>query len=186
MKTLISHLEHYLGRIQEGWTDPSNRNDKNFQIARFVMPEDRLQCFSTIGFSNYGLVSPYSGKSVHAELLMMVHAGIDRPAAILDQIARELIASGKAILRGDVIGPRGRIFDCGKMTALYATLPVYFPDEFSTCVIDEVRKIAIIWLVPITTDEAEFIKTYGWSQFEDRLEKQGVDLTDIERESILL
>jgi hypothetical protein len=48
-------------------------------------------------------------------------------AGILFQVAAALIASGRALLRGEVIGPRGPLFGSGPMIALYAIAPGYLP-----------------------------------------------------------
>ncbi|RJX41703.1 hypothetical protein D3P09_07085 [Paenibacillus pinisoli] len=64
-------------------------------------------------------------------------------------------------------------------------MPVYFPDSFHTfeCVGD----VSIIqaWLVPITFDEAKFIKQYGWEDFEDMLVNIDPDLVNFKRASII-
>jgi hypothetical protein len=183
---LINHLERYLGRNEEGWTSPPVVGDKIFQVARFADGESGGHCFSTIGLSHYPLRLKQSGKEMRCELLMMVHKGIDRPAAILHQVGLEMIDSGSALSRGDVVGPRNKMFESGDMSALYATIPVYLPDEFAACDVEELGPVVFIWLVPIHEKEAEFISRMGWDKFEDKLEEQDVDLTDVERDCLSL
>jgi hypothetical protein len=51
-------------------------------------------------------------------------------------------------------------------------------------VIGPLRTVVFIWLVPITADEVKFVQENGWEIFEDFLEKENPDLTDIYRQSI--
>ena len=62
------------------------------------------------------------------------------------------------------------------MEALYATNPVFVVDEFS-----DFPNIAIIWLAPISIDEAAFIEAEGWSAFEEMLEIRAADPVDVFR-----
>lgn len=61
------------------------------------------------------LVSQSGRTGVHQELLMhLPMAGQPRnAAALLLQVAAELIAQGRGLLRGEVIGPRGPLFGSG-------------------------------------------------------------------------
>jgi len=42
-----------------------------------------------------------------------------------------------------------------------------------------------VWLIPITGQEAEFVKSTGWSKFEDILERSSPDFWDLDRESVI-
>jgi succinate dehydrogenase flavin-adding protein (antitoxin of CptAB toxin-antitoxin module) len=39
--------------------------------------------------------------------------------------------------------------------------------------------------VPISTEEADIVRTHGWSEFEDLLEAQDPDLFDLNRPSVV-
>jgi hypothetical protein len=104
-------------------------------------------------------------------------------AGILFQVAAELIDRGHGLRRGEVLGPRETLFGRGRTTALYAAVPVYLPDSFAVCR-EANRTIVLTWLVPITADEADVVRTQGWQAFEDALVTHNPDLTDIERDSI--
>ena len=107
----------------------------------------------------------------------------DRPpnaAAVLFQVAGGLIRRGAGLLRGEVVGPRGRVFGRGNLTALYSTAPNYLPDAFAVCE-DGKRSIVLTWLVPIADSEAAFVRSRGWRAFEDALVAQNPDLTDFDR-----
>ena len=100
--------------------------------------------------------------------------------ALLQQVGMEVIAGGRPVLRGEVIGPRGALVAGSEMEALYAALPVYFPDDFAVYEADDAN-VAIVWLVPISAGEASYVSSYGWKAFEDRLVECDPDLTDIYR-----
>ncbi|MET7355502.1 suppressor of fused domain protein [Streptomyces mirabilis] len=64
------------------------------------------------------------------------------------------------------------------MTSLYAGLPVYFDDDFFSVTIENGSDVAIVWLIPITDQETDFIREKGWEAFEDALVRQDPDLLD--------
>ncbi|MEW1847243.1 suppressor of fused domain protein [Nonomuraea angiospora] len=187
MAHLVQHLEHFLGRIDSGAAgDDSTPTD--VQVIRFSpnAPFTGVTTWSTLGLSHHHLGQP-SGHSLHQELVM--HMPNDREpgniAGVLFQVAGELVQRGRGLARGEVIGPRGRLFARGEMTALAATTPVYLPDSFAVCDTPAAR-IVLTWLVPLTDAEARFAHTHGWHALEDILVAQDPDLTDIERASVHL
>ncbi|WP_082306870.1 suppressor of fused domain protein [Bacillus sp. FJAT-27245] len=93
--------------------------------------------------------------------------------------------SQAAFLRGDVIGPYGPIFDGSNLETIYVTSPGYFPDSFDTFKEDNTKTIIMAWLIPITSEEAEFIRKNGWEEFEVKLEVSDPDLIDLNRKSIV-
>jgi hypothetical protein len=62
------------------------------------------------------------------------------------------------------------------MEALYAAVPVYLPDEFG-----QFGDVVIVWLVPVSRSEADFVFVRGWPAFEERLIDIDPDLTDVDR-----
>lgn len=91
-----------------------------------------------------------------------------------------VLKTHQALLRGSVIGPAGALVPGSELTALYVTMPSYFPVDFATYPSDD-GDIAIAWLVPITSNEANFVAKYGWDPFEDALVEQDPDLVDFHR-----
>lgn len=105
--------------------------------------------------------------------------------SLLHQVAMNALAQQSALLRGDVLGPQGPILPESSMEAFYVGMPVYFPDDFSTCE-EQGRTIVIAWLIPISRTEADFVFNHGWSAFEDQLVDHDPDLTDPLRPSLQL
>ena len=185
--SLPQHLEQYLGKIDVGWSTPDQAIDA-IQIVRFAGAVANGLPFSTLGLSRYELRSRVSAKVIRQELLMIVPSTLrDGPIPdLLQGVARETRDSERALLRGDVIGPRGRLFKNYEMEALYVSEPVYLPDsfgEFSES--GRAEAIVIAWLVPITHNEAHFVLANGWRAFESMLTELDPDLVDLSRASIV-
>jgi hypothetical protein len=182
---LVEHLESYLGQITGG-SKGDTTTPTALQVVWFGpdVPFEGASTISTLGLSKHHLAQP-SGKGLHQEILMHFPTSKWPPSAagVLFQVAGELIDRATGLLRGEVIGPRGRLLGSGALTALYAAAPVYLPDGFAVCT-EANRTIVMTWLVPITDQEADFVRTHGWSAFEDALVKENPDLTDVDRNSI--
>jgi hypothetical protein len=180
---LIDHLEYHMGLIDGGWTRNGEGEKQAFQVARFRnTPVRGAMTFSTIGLSRCEMHSPVSGKRIQQELILSVPAPLaEGPVpALLQQVAGEAIASGHAYVRGDVIGPRGALFDGSSLEALYVCAPMYFPENFAVYSGPE-GDIVIAWLIPISSHEAAFVKRVGWHAFEDCLISEDPDLIDVWR-----
>jgi hypothetical protein len=188
MVEFADHIERYLGSIQHGWSRWLQSDLMPFQVAECSggVVNDAIS-FITLGLSNTELVSRVSSKLIRQELLMTFRSatrGIGVPS-LLQQVGCEAMKHGTAFLRGDVIGPRDKLFANGCLEALYVTLPVYYPDAFSIFQKTNSTNIIIAWLVPISAMEADFVKRNGWSQFESVLEKKDPDLLDPYRNSVI-
>lgn len=185
---LVEHLERYLGAIDVGWKTDADGSALPFQVVRYTRgagPD--TVAFSTLGLSRFGLRSPTSGREIRHELLMVVPESLkDGPVpGLLQQVGMGALKSGRALLRGDLIGPHGPLFPGSSMEALYVAMPAYFPDEFASCVEDG-QAVAIAWLIPVSVTEAKYLAVHGWDAFEDRLVERDPDLTDVYRASLRL
>jgi Suppressor of fused protein (SUFU) len=185
MTELIAHLESYLGAISGG-TGGDESTPAGLQVVWFGAnrPYTGVTTIATLGLSRHHLAQSAS-RGVHQELLMhLPMAGQPRKAAaLLLQVAAELIAQGRGLLRGEVIGPRGPLFGSGQMTALYAAAPGYLAPGFDTCDIGTVT-VVMTWLVPITDTEAGYVRTRGWPTFEETLIAEDPDLVDLSRSPV--
>jgi Suppressor of fused protein (SUFU) len=182
---LIEHLEGYLGEIEGGWSRDADGDDMPFEVARFPRGSGRgTISFATLGLSRYPLQS-WSGKEIRHELLMIVPDSLrEGPVpGLLQQIGMEALGSARPVLRGEVIGPRGELITGSPMEALYAAIPVHFPDDFAVYEGDD-ESVAVVWLVPISAREASYVKRHGWRAFEDLLAELDPDLTDLSRPSM--
>lgn len=181
---LVKHLEAHLGTILHGWSLDADGDTIPFQIVELSGgKEPSVHTYSTLGLSNHPLQSRVSNKEIRCELVMVARNGSDAIPGILQQVGKGLIQEG-ALLRGDVIGPRNPLINGSSMSALYASIPVYFPDSFATC--DSAQgPIVFIWLIPIAQKEAFYIQKNGWSAFEKLLVGCDPDLSDLFRNSVI-
>jgi hypothetical protein len=183
MTTLIEHFERVLGPIHTGWAVDPDGVSMPFQIVRFSGGSDTDSVgYATVGLNRYPLSSPASGRSIRQELMMLVSDSLSPEliVSLLWQVGSMALSARRPLLRGDVIGPAGPLFPQSNLTALYVTMPVYFSDEFATFVSDD-GEVVISWLVPISTQEADFVMRRGWDAFEDELVEQDPDLVDFAR-----
>ncbi|GAA0794045.1 suppressor of fused domain protein [Spirilliplanes yamanashiensis] len=185
MSDLVVHLESYLGPIVAG-SGGGERTPEGVQVLRYGpdRPFDGALTLTTLGLSNHHLAQP-GGAGLHQELVLHLPAA-DPPrnaAAVLFQVAGQLVRSGRGLLRGEVLGPHGPVFGTGTVTALYAAAPGYVPDGFGVCRMPA-RTVVLTWLVPITAAEAAFVAARGWQAFERALVAEDPDLTDLGRASL--
>lgn len=188
-KDLVEHFERTLGPIEYGWSVDPDGAKMPFQIVRFTRgsaPES--VSYSTLGLSRKALPSPNSQQLIRHELLMLAPESLapDHIASILHQVGEMVIKRGRALLRGDVIGPAGALVFGATVTALYVTSPSYFPEDFAVFDAGEHGAVVIAWLVPITDCEADYASNHGWDAFEDKLVEQDPDVVDFHRPEMTL
>jgi Suppressor of fused protein (SUFU) len=105
--------------------------------------------------------------------------------SVLDVIARELDERHRPLLRGQLIGPRGSVLPESCLEAFIAMNPWYWDDEFSYFGgVDP--PIYVVWLIPITRREAEYVMHQGIDAFEAMIDDQDPDLLDLHRNSMSL
>lgn len=188
MTTVIEHYESVLGPIRVGWATGPDGDAMPFQVVRFDKGSSPgIISFATLGLGGFPLSSPTSGRAIRHELLMLAPKEMESSAipSLLLQVGSAALQGRRALVRGDVIGPHGRLLPETSLEALYVTAPVYLPDEFATCE-GEDGPVVVAWLVPISASEANYVANKGWDAFEDRLVEQDPDLTDFSRAAIQL
>lgn len=185
MSDLVVHLESYLGPIAAG-SAGDEHTPEGVQVLRYGpdRPFGGALTLTTLGLSHHLLAQP-GGPGLHQELVLHLPAA-DPPrnaAAVLFRVADELIRSGRGLLRGEVLGPSGRVFGTGTAAALYAAAPGYLPEGFGVCR-TPARAVVLTWLMPITGEEAAFVAARGWAAFERALVTENPDLTDLGRATL--
>jgi hypothetical protein len=130
MRSLIEHYEQYLGTVRHGWSRSPDGAEMPFQVVECrggVLPG--VAAFTTVGISRYELKSSVSAKVIRQELLLAapVSFGARNIPGLLQQIGGEAINRGLAYLRGEVIGPRGRLFEKKDFKPSMSRSPYIFP-----------------------------------------------------------
>ncbi len=122
MDSLIEHLEKHLGQIVAGWSLSADGDPMSFQVVKFHGEgAGKPVSYTTLGLSKCPLDSTASGKEIRQELLLLAPPGFgDRNIpALLQSIAAEALGLKRAYLRGEIIGPQGRLFDGLPFTSFY-------------------------------------------------------------------
>jgi hypothetical protein len=187
MDKLIEHIETYLGPISEGWSRlPKSDERLPFQVIHTKCSNSDNSCISTLGLSKEGLSDFKENKKYFQELFVCSNSTTPRNLpAVLISLGLELLSTKKALLRGEVIGPRkGAVISGTTFSALYVASPVYWPDNFGSLICGDTTVI-FCWLVPIFPQEANFIKKNGWSKFEDQLIETDPNMCDLNRPSVI-
>jgi hypothetical protein len=185
MPELIDHLEGRLGRMGGAWSARDGAPEGSPQVAWFRNGQlPQVQAFATIGLFRTPLRVQTSDRHYHLELLACDYVNDGEESGplpgVVEFVAERIVQGGHAVLRGDVI-PLPVPLPGGSKTALYAALPVYFNDDFFSVTIENGSDVAIVWLVPITSAEADFVRVKGWQAFEQALAAQDPDLVDLNR-----
>jgi hypothetical protein len=185
---LIKHIENYCGEIMEGWSVSQSGDDLPYQIIRTIKgPIEDTKTYVTLGLSNVPLQTVHSKKQIRQELVFVMKKnviGLGVPS-VMQEICSKVLDENRPLLRGDVLHYESSVFNGTTLEAIYVTNPVYFPDDFSACELDNGDFAAMCWLVPISRNEELFISENGWEAFEELLESTNPDLTDVFRKSII-
>ena len=187
---LVQHLESYLGTVRCGWKELPDGQAAQYQVVEYEgLPTiSGSVAYSTLGLSDVPLPPlPRTGQLIRHELVFLARKSFGRRniPGLLQQVAQEALIRNRAYLCGDVIGPRGALFDESTLEALYVTNPVYLPDDFAACTLPTGEVAVIAWLVPITRSESEYVRSVGWRRFEDTLVAVDPDLLDFNRKSVV-
>lgn len=184
---LVTHLESTLGPIDGGWSKTDSGAPLPVQVVRFRdAPGAGITSFVTLGLSFHEVMLS-DGRPARAELIVSCwnrNRNLGVPA-VLSVVAGDLIESARLPPRGSVLGPAGPLFSDSRLSALYFSVPVFFPNEFRTWK-GSMPPTILIQLIPITDDEAALIREQGWNEFEDHLERRDPDLFDLHRGSSLV
>jgi Suppressor of fused protein (SUFU) len=182
---VFEHLEAHLGELEDAERAVLEQAEEVIKIAHFAgQPVVEADTWATLGLSRIELEQPSC--RIRQELVFTCYREFKdwRPADILHVVASDVGLNAKALLRGDVLGPAGPLFDqASALEALYCAAPAaYFPDDFAE--FGGTRPTtAFVWLVPLTVNEARFVREHGWSRFEDLLKDVDPDLLDLLRSS---
>jgi hypothetical protein len=176
--TLPQHYEKHLGPIARGWSD--DKRAHGVQVVSFEnQPASGITTFATLGLGRHIINQPNS--TVRQELLMSAHERFpcDAIAGLVLSLAELVLRRGKALLRGEVIGPAAPVIRGSTLEAMYVTNPSPFDGSLTEFVSEPATVFA--YLIPITSSEATLARERGWRWFEDELMRQDPDIWDLTR-----
>lgn len=182
--SIVLHIENYLGKVDCGWKD--NTTASEIQVVKFDnQPFDGASTYATIGMSNKTLELTET-KKIKQELIFSTYSTFsdEQIASFLLTLSEYIVSKNQGILRGDVIGPSAPLISGVKVDCIYSAIPVIFDDDFSTYNGSDPATV-LVWIIPIFNNELEFVRQFGWNDFEDLLETKNPDLWDLNRQSIV-
>lgn len=180
LTALPDHYERHLGEIARGWSD--EKQTHGIQVVSFEgQPESGVRTFATLGLSRH-VVHLSERRQIRQELLLSAHDSFsgDAVAGLILSLAEDVVARGKALLRGEVVGPGAPVIAGATVTAVYVTNPSPF-DKSLTQFASASPPTVFAYLVPITSAESVLVQERGWSWFEDQLDQQNPDIWDLAR-----
>jgi Suppressor of fused protein (SUFU) len=180
---LVRHLEQHLGRIENGTRAVDHEGRYlPFQVVRYAVAAGEVaSTYSTLGLSRHALQQT-SGPAVRIELVVRA-AGDVNAFSWLSVLAEQALADHVTFARGEVSDTLDPIAPGSSLTAFYFTAPVFWPDSFATCT-DGAEPIHIVMALPVSTPEQRFIRSHGWTAFEELLDTSEVDLADVNRREV--
>lgn len=181
---ITKHLEAHLGTIARGWSDENHHQTPS--VVRFDnVPEKQVATFSTLGLSAH-ILKMRDAREVREEFILAVRQPIPQEQILLFIFAAAdgLLTDHRALLRGELIGDGTPIVPGSSCSYAYSAIPTLFADTFH---VDEstTPPTVMVWLIPITAQEATYVKVSGWDAFETLLEERQPDLFDLARGSIV-
>lgn len=185
---LIQHLETLFGKVEGAFSLPDDVTPTpGVQYAKCREGRvPRVTVITTIGLHRFELTMSTKDRTIRQELFMMFRDGEvpKNAAAVLHQIVTGHLQHRAAVLRGEVIKGESPLFPDASFVGVFASVPVYYPDEMWVCTAGG-AEVALCWLLPITDHESKFIATNGSAEFEALLDKTQFDLFDLKRPDVV-
>lgn len=125
------------------------------------------------------------GLTVRQELLFAIRSEqfSEQHVHVILDVVEEVLRQNRALLRGESINLPYVIPGSCMARALYASIPVLFPEGLATLKSTSPPTV-FVWLFPLLPEEKALIESCGWDTIEDRLEAANPDLFDVCRESM--
>ncbi len=180
-------LEKHLGQISKAWTKDKDGKELDCHILQWNnQPEEACLTFVTNGLigNNFNL---YDGNLIQEELMVCCtdtsyhRSLVNHLLSVTDLLKKQQ----RALLPGHVVGPYPAPIENTDKKGFFVAPPIYHPAEVALFTESDPTTY-LIWLVPITENEAEFIFSHGHVAFTNLLEEQGPDVLDLNRPEMML
>jgi hypothetical protein len=141
--------------------------------------------YSTFGLSE-NVLRQIDGSVCRQEFIFCCYESCinENVPALLVSLGEDILYSGTAVARGQVLTLNDSWFNDCNFNALYCAVPVYFPPSLRKFD-NSAPPTIFVWLVPIFKEEAQFVSNFGWEAFEDKLEENDPDLMNFKREKFI-
>ena len=188
VRGLVQHFESVLGPVRSGWMSAPTGEQLPYQVVRYATgPDTGSVAYSSLGLSRHALLAA-DGTTVRQEVLVLATKSlpVEYVLGMVQTITEAMLTSGRPLCQGEVLGAGPAGLNDSAMVEVYVALPVYFDDSFATFVSAEGMNVEVMWLVPVTAAEAQFVRVHGWERFEDLLLAEDPDLVDVHRAPVVL
>jgi hypothetical protein len=178
-RPLIQHLKKHLGDSDAGWLEDA----LGIQVWRFKdKPVAGAVTYTTVGLSNH-LLGQDEERSIRQELVFSCYEDFSRLPIEnrLFSVSRDLIQSHEALRHGQVLGPRGPLFEGVRAEGLLALEPSFFPKGFVEFTESDGTNVVMVWLVPLLQEEAAFARQHGWNVLDSLMVELNPDVMDLDR-----
>ena len=183
--TYLEHLERHLGPIGQKIVSADPGARMGFQILSFQgKPFTESTTIVTAGLGGH-VMRQASGREIRQELVVCSYRENADVffAGVIERVARQLVDTHVSLQRGQVIGPRGPLVKGSALEAVVCCSPWYWEESFSR--FDGLNPpVMLVWLVPISPGEAEYIRRFGIDAFEVLLAAEEPDLLDLNRSEL--
>ncbi|MDX6709646.1 MAG: hypothetical protein QOH96_662, partial [Blastocatellia bacterium] len=129
--SIITHIEHFLGQIGDGWKLIEPGYEVN--VASFRdKPFEGAITYVTLGLSHH-VLAMNPEESVRQELVFTTYEKYSggEIASFLITFSDFILSKHQALLRGDVVGPGESIIPGCPLKAVYSSMPAVFDDGFA-------------------------------------------------------
>jgi hypothetical protein len=187
---MIQHMEAYLGPIRQSWRSTPDGEELQFQIVRCEGGIEGTRVFCTLGLSNHAFKETPSaaGVPIRQELLIAVPESDDHRnlPTLVQQLGLIALSRHTAFLQGEVIGGTYPVFADRLFRGFGASFPCFVSaDEFTVYKLADGQEVVFVWMIPLYREEIDFVRTEGWSRFEDLAVEKGIDLVELVRGSLI-
>ena len=187
-KAFEKHLETWLGSVAARYTGrDSEGQDLPWEVLEFPrQPWRGATTYATVGLGE----TPFAdtdGEDLRHELLFEVgeyFAG-EETIFLVFHVAEMLRRHGRVISLGSYMDLEGPISTGASVEGFFFYDPIHFADELTVAEIGDPPTV-IVWMVPITRSEIEFLERRGPEAFDDLMAEQDPDVFDLSRPSLEL
>lgn len=182
MQSVADHVRQFCGDPAQSWAD----DESGLLVGAYKnVPEQGLTTFLTAGLGSHILLQDDSQTLISQELLCTVDSAFQKLPfeRLLLATAKMVVQAHKPLLRGQILGPFGRLFAEMpeiKCEAFYCGCPSFFDDEF--IVFGAETNLIFVELYPITAAELELIVASGPQAFEGAIESGMINILDLGRD----
>lgn len=149
------------------------------------VPKRGVTAFSTIGLSDHTLHSKKSRATIGIELAGACYRKYSEEYfTIVGSVAFCAIRSGRIFSPGEYVEGYVEEYHKSEMKHIYFTAPFLWEETLSSLSLPS-KKVLWLMLVPISDAELMYFKKHGEAAFEKLLEKESVDVYDLDRKSVV-